>query len=171
MKKWSDLAKSRCARHPSTATTALMMNRAPFAGQGCARCAAATPRPTTSTSASAPVTAAGPSSGGASRLAYEVMSKNWRAMASVAPKKILNGPATLGRWRQKRSCLLRGFASVVRELQDMMSAKCMDCLTPSPCPHLDMIYSRKIDITRIYSIKLMQPPLLSPLFHDLPHRV
>ena len=28
----------------------------------------------------------------------------------------------------------------LRELPDMMSAKLLDYLTPSPCPHLDLIY-------------------------------
>ena len=40
----------------------------------------------------------------------------------------------------------------------MTSSKFSDFLTPTPCPHLDLIYT----------MRFTQPPLLRQLFHDLP---
>ena len=48
-------------------------------------------------------------------------------------------------------------ALTIREPPDMMSTKFLHFFDPlPPCPHLDLIYT----------IKLMQPPLLHLLFHD-----
>ena len=91
---------------------------------------------------------------------------NARARSS-SPKSDLGSRISVGgNWHYKKGVRANGSlrqtdvltCRALRGHPLKTSTKFSDFLTPTPCPHLDLIYT----------MRFTQPPLLRQLFHDLP---